>query len=117
MKKWNHYVCPDCGGTTIARHDDEGVTPFLLRCRAKDVVTAQGHLIEGCNGMAQSNFFSGPQDDNQIPHVIFYRPCADVAVTEILKMPKRVQAAMLQHYQMGGSLLIEALKKAYEENK
>ncbi len=109
MKKWNHYVCPDCGSITVARHDDEGVTPFLLRCRAKDTVTTQGHRIEGCDGMAQSNFFSGPQADDQTPHVIFYRPAADAAIVEILKMPKRFQSAMLEHYKMGGSLLREAI--------
>ena len=107
MKKWNHYKCPKCGGITVARHDNEGVTPFLLRCRVKDTVTEKGHRIHGCDGMAESEFFNGSQAENQTPHVIFYRPSVDVAIVDILKMPKQYQAGMLEHYKMGGSLLIE----------
>lgn len=108
MKKWNHYHCPDCGGVTIARHDDEGVTPFLLRCRAKDIRT-KGHTIQGCRGMAESSFFIGSQVDDQQPHVIFFRPSdAAEAIDAINKEPRRFRAAMLEHYRMGGSLMREA---------
>ena len=104
MKKWNHYNCPECGKVTIARHDSEGVTPFLLRCRAKDEIN-NGHLIPGCQGMAESCFFECSQSDSQVPHVIFYRPDAMQAVVDISKEPRRDRAWLLDHYQKGGSLM------------
>ncbi len=105
MKKWNHYTCEKCGGVTIARHDDEGVTPFMIRCRAKDISRIGGINGHGCEGMASSNFFSGSQDDSQIPHVIFYRPSPMEAISAINKEPKRDRAWLLDHYQKGGSLM------------
>jgi hypothetical protein len=108
MKKWNHYHCPMCGGVTIARHDDEGVTPFLLRGRAKDRVFASGVRVQGCHGMAQSSFFTESQADDQVPHVIFYRPAAIEAIAAINLEQKQHRAAMLEHYQNGGSLMREA---------
>jgi hypothetical protein len=108
MKKWNHYHCPKCGGITIARHDDEGVTPFMLRCRAKDTFGVGGVRAHGCEEMAESSFFSGPQDDDQIPHVIFYRPESMKAIEAINKEPKRDRAWWLEHYKQGGSLMREA---------
>ena len=30
----NIYTCPKCGGQTVTIDVDEGVTPFMLRCRA-----------------------------------------------------------------------------------
>ena len=107
MEKWNHYICPDCGGTTIARHDNEGVTPFLLRCRVKDLVDTNGNRFHGCEGMAESAMFMCSQADDQIPHVVFYRPDAAQAIADINKEPKRWRVAMLEHYQKGGSLLRE----------
>lgn len=109
MNKWNHYTCEDCGGITIARHDDDGVTPFMLRCRIKDVKHSSGIIIPGCRGMAQSCFFNCSQDDNQKPHVIFYRPNAIDAITEINKSPKRNRAWELEHYEKGGALMKEAI--------
>lgn len=64
MRKWNHYQCPLCRAVTVARHDAEGVTPFMIRCRA----------TPGCSVMAESTFFAGPQNDDQVAHVIFFRP-------------------------------------------
>lgn len=109
MKRWNHYVCPKCRGVTIAEHVDEGVTPFMLRCRVKDTKDASGNRVQGCNGMAESTFFSGSQDDAQVPHVIFYRPAdAMVAIEEINKEPRRFREGLLDHYRRGGALLREA---------
>lgn len=108
MKKWNHYVCPKCGSVTVARHDDEGVTPFLLRCRAKDQITFNGLRIPGCDGMAESKFFDDScQKEDQTPHVIFFRPEAMAAIEFINKQPKRDRAWLLEHYQKGGALMKE----------
>lgn len=106
MKKWNHYTCPECGGVTIARHDNDGVTPFMLRCRVKDEVSS-GHRLPGCRGMAESCFFNCSQDDSQVPHVIFYRPSADQAIEDIRKSPKRERDWLLEHYEKGGALMRE----------
>ncbi len=105
--QWNHYTCPDCGGITITQEMDDGVTPFMLRCRVHDRLV-DGAQIPGCYGLAESGFYRGSQDPTQQPHVIFYRPAnpAD-AIEAINKEPKRVRRAMLEHYQKGGSLLKE----------
>ena len=43
----NKYTCEDCGGHVFTIDTDEGVTPFMIRCRA----------TIGCNGMMQSSFY------------------------------------------------------------
>lgn len=111
MKKWNHYHCPECKGVTIARHDDEGVTPFLLRCRVNDIKGSTGNIVQGCRGMAQSCFFECSQDDAQKPHVVFYRPQPEEAIKIINKDAKRNRAWLLDHYEKGGSLMREALNE------
>ena len=46
----NVYTCQKCGGYTVTIDIHEGVTPFMLRCRASG--------REGdCHGMAQSSFY------------------------------------------------------------
>jgi len=49
--KKNGYICQECGGRIVTIDIDEGVTPFMLACRAK----------EGCKGMMFSCFYSIPQ--------------------------------------------------------
>jgi hypothetical protein len=108
MKKWNHYICDKCDGVTIARHDDEGVTPFMIRCQVRDRVVA-GIRIKGCNGNAASTFFGGPQDDDQVPHVIFFRPTdAPAVIDAINREPRRFRADLLEHYRLGGALMKRA---------
>lgn len=98
MKKWNHYHCPVCKKITIARHDQEGVTPFMIRCRATD----------SCIGFATSCFFSCSQNNNQTPHVVFFRPSLEKALDFINQQPKEERAWLLDHYQKGGSLMKES---------
>lgn len=51
----NIYTCEKCGGRTITLDVDEGVTPFMIGCRASgDEFT--------CNGMAQSSMYRIPED-------------------------------------------------------
>lgn len=48
----NVYTCRKCGGYTVTIEIHEGVTPFMLRCRASG--------REGdCCGMAESSYPSG----------------------------------------------------------
>ena len=106
--KWNHYTCPKCGGITISKEFDEGVTPFMIRCRAKDTIE-NGNRVQGCNGMAESSFYRGSQKESQRPHIVFYRPSDAIeAIEAINKEPKRFRVAILKHYQKGGSLMREA---------
>jgi len=97
-RPFNHYVCPECRGITITKHEDDGVTPFMLRCRA----------TKDCAGMALSDFYRGPQHSDQQPHVIWFRP-ADVfaAIEAINAYPSEHREALLRHWQMGGCLLRE----------
>lgn len=47
----NAYVCKECDGQTVTVDRDDGVTPFMLRCRA----------TVGCRGFAQSSFYDCDQ--------------------------------------------------------
>jgi hypothetical protein len=45
----NRYDCQECKGHIITIDSDEGVTPFMLGCRA----------TPGCKGMMRSAFYRG----------------------------------------------------------
>lgn len=93
--KWNHYVCPSCHGITISKEFDDGVTPFMFRCRA----------TPNCTDHARSSFYRCSQDPNQTPHVVFYRPTDRAeALANIKGYPKRFRKAMIEHWEKGGSL-------------
>jgi hypothetical protein len=51
----NVYTCQKCGGKTITLDLAEGVTPFMLGCRAS------GNEFE-CDGFAQSAMYRIPHD-------------------------------------------------------
>lgn len=106
MKKWNHYTCDTCGKVTVARHDDEGVTPFMIGCHASDEVTPTTRT-RTCRGGAQSCFFDCDQSDSQTPHVIFYRPAKpDEAVKDIAKeKDESTRCWLFDHYMKGGALM------------
>ncbi len=60
----NVYICPSCAGQIVTIDREEGVTPFMLKCRAED----------GChNGMMQSCFYIVP-DDCPEPQWEWYKP-------------------------------------------
>lgn len=64
----NVYVCPECNGYTVTIDVDAGVTPFLLKCRAKG---------DGmCTGMAVSSCYpKGPRPTNMpAPAWEWYKP-------------------------------------------
>lgn len=49
-RRINVYTCEKCGGRTVTMHIHEGVTPFMLGCRASGK--------EGdCDGAAMSAFY------------------------------------------------------------
>ncbi len=68
----NVYVCRECGGHTVTIDIDEGVTPFLLGCRASG--------REGdCKGKAESAFYpKGPRPAHiPAPSWEWYKPAPD----------------------------------------
>ena len=97
--KWNHYICGRCKGVTIAKHEDEGVTPFMVNCRA----------TSGCFGLAESRCYHNSQADDQRPDIVWYRPATvDAAKLEIKRtVPARYRRATLEHYELGGCLMRE----------
>lgn len=85
----NVYTCTKCGGFTTTIDRDEGVTPFMIRCRAKD----------GCDGWAQSSFYpKGPRPAHiPPPSIEWYRPSQE----EIAGL----DPAMREHVGKGGLLM------------
>lgn len=106
MKKWNHYTCDTCGKVTVARHDDEGVTPFIIGCHASDELSPNIRL-RTCRGAAQSCMFDCDQSDNQTPHVIFYRPQKPEDAIDAINKEKdeSSRAWLFEHYMKGGALM------------
>lgn len=78
----NAYVCHVCGGKTVTIDRDDGVTPFMIRCRA----------TKDCEAMAESSFYRC--DPTLVPTHEWYRPgAAEIGAAT---------PAMRQHYEMGG---------------
>lgn len=62
--KVNEYTCEKCGYTTRTINAVDGVTPFMIRCRAA--------VPDTCEGMAQSEFYRCSQSER--PRFEWYRP-------------------------------------------
>lgn len=62
LNKINTYVCNTCKESIVTVDRDEGVTPFMLACRATD----------GCSGMMQSSMYLCNQ--SVAPAWEWYRP-------------------------------------------
>jgi hypothetical protein len=85
----NVYTCPDCGGYTVTIDVDDGVTPFLLGCRASG-------RAGDCKGMAQSAFYpKGPRPFHFPPPAWeWYRPTEEEF--------SRLNPGMKDHVRNGG---------------
>ena len=100
----NIYVCQKCGGCTVTIDKDDGTTPFMIRCRAKDHHIHGAMLVEGCKGTAYSvcyNLNAVIGSTYMEPEYEWYRPGND-------ELRKITHAATLQHVSMGGLLLRRA---------
>lgn len=77
----NRYTCDTCRSSIVTVDRDEGVTPFMLGCRASP----------GCPGMMQSSF---------------YRDVRGAATFEWRKLTPeqliKASPAMREHARMGG---------------
>lgn len=89
----NVYTCEECGGFTSTIDVDEGVTPFMILCRARP----------DCHGWAQSAMYpKGPRPPRiPAPAWEWYKPGADEMLT--------LSPANLGHVKQGG-LLLRAIK-------
>lgn len=96
-RPFNHYICEKCGAITIAKHEHDGVTPFMLGCWA----------TPGCKGTAMSRFYRGPQGEEQRPHVVWYRPQSEAELEAALNQEPNVDHRewMREHYENGGCLM------------
>jgi hypothetical protein len=80
----NVYVCETCGGEIVTRDVDEGVTPFMLACRA----------TPGCNGRMTSRFYNvDPRYADHVTHE-WFRPSKAVM--------QAAGADAREHYKGGG---------------
>lgn len=86
----NVYVCPKCKGHTVTVDLDDGVTPFMLGCRANGTTS-------GCGGMAESSFYR-PNFNHGPPAWEWYKP-------DQLELSNMRDANMLRHVAMGGLCL------------
>ena len=76
----NGYTCQKCNGQIITVDIDDGVTPFIIGCRA----------TKGCDGLMYSAFYSIPQS---LPaQYEWFKP----------KKLKGYDAAMREHIRKGG---------------
>lgn len=89
MSRENVYTCPKCRGYTVTVDVDEGVTPFLLDCRAS------GREAD-CDGMARSAMYPQGPRPAHIPEPAWewFKPTG--------KAYKRLSPAMKDHVDRGG---------------
>ena len=88
----NVYTCPKCGGYTVTVDVDDGVTPFLLNCRASGE--------EGkCDGKATSAFYPKSPRPPRIPPPAWewYAPSAEETA--------KLSPGMRDHVEQGGLLI------------
>lgn len=118
----NVYVCQKCGGHTVTVDVDEGVTPFMIGCHAKETdvhpaesgnkafeelldrelgvrIKSKNLLKVKCDGMAESSFYPrGPRPPwIGEPKWEWYKPDPD----EVSKMSRSAQ----EHVGKGGLLM------------
>lgn len=90
--KLNAYICKTCKGKTVTIDIDDGVTPFMLNCRA----------TEGCKSWAQSQCYDVDPLEVGKPAFEWYQP----SLAEI----KKSSPGMIDHAAQGG-LFIRPIKK------
>lgn len=89
----NRYTCQKCGQGIVTIDEDEGVTPFMLACRA----------TKGCDGIMQSSFYRTDESEG--------------AAQFAWRKPSRKEyeassPGMKQHFDMGG-LDIHQIKRTH----
>lgn len=122
----NVYVCQKCGGHTVTVDVDEGVTPFMIGCHAKETephpaesglrafeealakkgVRVKERLKLKCDGMAHSSFYpKGPRPAHiGEPKWEWYKP----EQSEFSNLGR----SALEHVAKGGLLMRKRTSKA-----
>ena len=95
----NAYECDKCHGEIVTVNLDEGVTPFMVRCRAK--------WPNSCYGMMTSKFYRISQSSPAMWG--WYRPDA----TELERLEST--APGIKDHVEGGGLLLRKLDGAERE--
>lgn len=85
----NIYTCAKCDAGTVTVDVDDGVTPFIILCRA----------TERCGGEAHSCFYRVPPGDH-VPTFEWYKPTIRKAKRLDRKWP-----GTLDHVRQGGLML------------
>ena len=110
VERENVYTCQKCGGYTVTVDVEEGVTPFMIICRAKPKVGAMDKILRDggiiirkrhkdefeCDGEAHSAFYpKGPRPMHiPAPAWEWYKPIGDAY--------KKLSVAMKEHVDQGG---------------
>lgn len=87
----NEYVCEKCGKSTVTINGEEGVTPFVIACRAD-------WPASNCDGMSQSRFYRGT--DNLDPQWEWHRP-----TPEECREKEKEAPGLTEHVERGGLVL------------
>lgn len=94
----NVYVCQSCGDTVVTIDSEEGVTPFMIGCKA----------TPGCKGDMYSSFYAVDQSLN--PEYEWYKP------TSFDQYPEgEHREAMKRHVEDGG-LEIRLVVESYDDS-
>lgn len=84
--RFNRYTCESCGFIIHTVDLDEGVTPYIIRCRHGD-----------CDGVMRSHMYRVTLD--QLPDYEWYRPSEE----EIKGLG--LDTGVLEHVRSGGLML------------
>ncbi len=84
--KINVYHCQLCGGDTVTIHVDEGVTPFMIGCRARS---------PRCQGTAQSGFYHDSFQE-LTPKYEWFKPTKEATKTMSKSMQDHINSGGLE---------------------
>lgn len=118
----NVYVCQKCGGHTVTVDVDEGVTPFMIGCHAKEAdvhpaesgskafeellerdlgvrIKSRNLLKVKCDGMAHSSFYPRGPRPSWIgePKWEWYKPSVEES--------EKMSSGARRHVEKGGLLM------------
>lgn len=88
QNKKNRYVCQKCHKSIITIDKDEGITPFMIECKA----------TENCDGLMYSSFYDKSLQNNPllIPMFEWYKP------KNANHYPEEHREIMQKHFDEGG---------------
>jgi len=94
----NSYQCTTCHGIVFTEDKDDGVTPFMLGCRATD----------GCGGTMESAFYRLPDQAAKVrPHYVWRKPTAKEYAALTTAMKAHIDQGGLDLYPLGPAADVE----------